>query len=130
MGVIIGAVMIGRDVQRNAEYTRIKQKFVDQWVVTYNSYHQRYGSPVGEACRLGGGKQAPEFVEPLTTWVPLWRGTADGSAPPNVAMGTVVLCEGGSAFSDRWCTQPRAISTRSPACRAKGASRLGACTKA
>src|SRR5690606_34997669 len=30
IGVIIGAVMIGRDVQRNAEYTRIKQKFVDQ----------------------------------------------------------------------------------------------------
>lgn len=48
IGVIIGAVMIGRDVQRNAEYTRIKQKFVDQWVVTYNSYHQRYGAPIGD----------------------------------------------------------------------------------
>ncbi|UXH77902.1 PQQ-dependent sugar dehydrogenase [Roseateles amylovorans] len=35
------------------------------------SYGCPYGSPVGEACRLGGGKQAPEFVEPLTTWVPL-----------------------------------------------------------
>ena len=48
IGVIIGAVMIGRDVQRNAEYTRIKQKFIDQWVVTYNSYHQRYGAPIGD----------------------------------------------------------------------------------
>ena len=48
IGVIIGAVMIGRDVQRNAEYTRIKQKFVDQWVVTYNSYSQRYGAPIGD----------------------------------------------------------------------------------
>ncbi|WP_442682334.1 prepilin-type N-terminal cleavage/methylation domain-containing protein [Stenotrophomonas sp. JC08] len=48
IGVIIGAVMIGRDVQRNAEYTRIKQKFVDQWVVSYNSYHQRFGAPVGD----------------------------------------------------------------------------------
>lgn len=48
IGVIIGAVMIGRDVQRNAEYTRIKQKFIDQWVVTYNTYHQRYGAPVGD----------------------------------------------------------------------------------
>ncbi|WP_157722883.1 prepilin-type N-terminal cleavage/methylation domain-containing protein, partial [Stenotrophomonas pictorum] len=48
IGVIIGAVMIGRDVQRNAEYTRIKQKFVDQWVVGYNSYHQRFGAPVGD----------------------------------------------------------------------------------
>ena len=48
IGVIIGAVMIGRDVQRNAEYTRIKQKFVDQWVVAYNTYNQRLGAPVGD----------------------------------------------------------------------------------
>lgn len=48
IGVIIGAVMIGRDVQRNAEYTRIKQKFMDQWVVAYNTYNQRLGAPVGD----------------------------------------------------------------------------------
>lgn len=48
IGVILGAVMIGRDVQRNAEYTRIKQKFVDQWVVAYNTYSQRLGAPVGD----------------------------------------------------------------------------------
>lgn len=48
IGIIIGAVMIGRDVQRNAEYTRIKQKFIDQWVVAYNSYDQRFGAPVGD----------------------------------------------------------------------------------
>lgn len=48
IGVILGAVMIGRDVQRNAEYTRIKQKFVDQWVVSYNTYNQRLGAPVGD----------------------------------------------------------------------------------
>lgn len=49
IGVILGAVMIGRDVQRNAEYTRIKQKFVDQWVVAYNTYAQRLGAPVGDS---------------------------------------------------------------------------------
>jgi prepilin-type N-terminal cleavage/methylation domain-containing protein len=48
IGVILGAVMIGRDVQRNAEYTRIKQKFVDQWVVAYNTYSQRLGAPIGD----------------------------------------------------------------------------------
>lgn len=48
IGVILGAVMIGRDVQRNAEYTRIKQKFVDQWVVAYNTYGQRFGAPVAD----------------------------------------------------------------------------------
>ena len=31
IGMILGAVSIGKDLQRNAEYAKIKQKFVDQW---------------------------------------------------------------------------------------------------
>ncbi len=38
------------------------------------SYGCPYGSPVGEACRIGGGRHAPDFVEPVATWVP--RSTA------------------------------------------------------
>ncbi|SDN97396.1 Glucose/arabinose dehydrogenase, beta-propeller fold [Rhodoferax sp. OV413] len=34
------------------------------------SYGCNYGSPVGDACRIGGGVHAPSFVEPLTYWVP------------------------------------------------------------
>lgn len=49
IGLILGAVMIGKDVQRNAEYTKVKQKFVDQWVVAYNAYYQRTGVPVGDS---------------------------------------------------------------------------------
>ncbi|MFW6341990.1 MAG: type II secretion system protein, partial [Halothiobacillaceae bacterium] len=48
IGLILGAVMIGKDVQRNAEYSKIKQKFVDQWVVAYNAYYQRTGVPLGD----------------------------------------------------------------------------------
>ncbi|MGC9455911.1 MAG: type II secretion system protein [Halothiobacillaceae bacterium] len=48
IGLILGAVMIGKDVQRNAEYSKIKQKFVDQWVVAYNTYYQRTGVPLGD----------------------------------------------------------------------------------
>lgn len=48
IGVILGAVMIGRDVQRNAEYVRIRQTFVNQWAVAYNSYVNRTGFPVGD----------------------------------------------------------------------------------
>lgn len=48
IGVILGAVMIGRDAQRNAEYIRVRQTFVNQWVVAYNSYVQRTGFPVGD----------------------------------------------------------------------------------
>ncbi|WP_423595549.1 PQQ-dependent sugar dehydrogenase [Roseateles sp. MS654] len=35
------------------------------------SYGCPYGSPVGEACRIGGGTHAPTYVEPLTTWTPI-----------------------------------------------------------
>lgn len=34
------------------------------------SYGCHYGEPVGEDCRLGGGRHAPKFVEPLSIWVP------------------------------------------------------------
>jgi prepilin-type N-terminal cleavage/methylation domain-containing protein len=48
IGLILGAVSIGKDVQRNAEYTKVKQKFIDQWAVAYNTFVQRTGSPVGD----------------------------------------------------------------------------------
>lgn len=34
------------------------------------SYGCNYGSPVGDACRIGGGIHAPAYVEPISTWVP------------------------------------------------------------
>jgi len=56
IGAILGAVMIGRDAQRNAEYLKIRQAFVNQWAVAYNSYVQRYGVPVGD------NRQAPRLM--------------------------------------------------------------------
>ncbi|MDH3271686.1 MAG: PQQ-dependent sugar dehydrogenase [Gemmatimonadota bacterium] len=35
------------------------------------SYGCPYGSPVGDACRIGGGTHAPQYVEPVSYWVPL-----------------------------------------------------------
>lgn len=49
IGLIIGAMAIGKDVQRNAEYTKIKNKFVDQWEQAYNQYYQRTGVVVGDS---------------------------------------------------------------------------------
>jgi glucose/arabinose dehydrogenase len=34
------------------------------------SYGCNYGDPIGEECRLGGGKHSPKFVEPLSIWEP------------------------------------------------------------
>jgi prepilin-type N-terminal cleavage/methylation domain-containing protein len=48
IGLILGAVSIGKDIQRNAEYAKIKQKFVDQWAIAYNAYVQRTGYPPGD----------------------------------------------------------------------------------
>jgi prepilin-type N-terminal cleavage/methylation domain-containing protein len=48
IGLILGAVSIGKDVQRNAEYTKIKQKFIDQWGVAYNTHTQRTGVVPGQ----------------------------------------------------------------------------------
>lgn len=49
IGLIIGAIAIGKDVQRNAEYTKIKNKFVDQWEQAYNAYYTRTGGVVGDS---------------------------------------------------------------------------------
>ncbi|PTT19951.1 prepilin-type cleavage/methylation domain-containing protein [Acidovorax sp. HMWF029] len=49
IGLIIGAVAIGKDVQRNAEYTKVKNKFIDQWEQAYNQYYQRNGVVLGDS---------------------------------------------------------------------------------
>ena len=49
IGLILGAVSIGKDLQRNAEYDKIKQKFVDQWAQDYNTYYQRTGVVLGDS---------------------------------------------------------------------------------
>jgi len=48
IGLIVGAISIGRDLQRTAEYQKIKQKFVDQWSEAYNQYYVRTGVVVGD----------------------------------------------------------------------------------
>ena len=35
------------------------------------SYGCNYGDPVGDACRIGGGTHAPNYIEPVSYWVPV-----------------------------------------------------------
>jgi prepilin-type N-terminal cleavage/methylation domain-containing protein len=49
IGMILGAVSIGKDLQRDAEYTKIKQKFIDPWSSAYNSYYSRTGVVLGDS---------------------------------------------------------------------------------
>ncbi len=34
------------------------------------SYGCNYGDPVGDACRIGGGTHSPNYIEPMSYWVP------------------------------------------------------------
>lgn len=56
IGLILGAVSIGKDLQRDAEYVKIKQKFIDQWVIAYNTYYERTGVVLGDS------QIAPNFM--------------------------------------------------------------------
>ena len=48
IGLIIGAVTIGRDVQRNAAHQRIVSEFVQGWQLAYDSYRNRQGIVPGD----------------------------------------------------------------------------------
>lgn len=80
------------------------------------SYGCPYGAPVGEACRVGGGTHAPQFVEPASYWVPTsiapagmifytgdrfpeWHGNVLFGALAGTALWRVVL--DGNAVSSR-----------------------------
>lgn len=49
IGVILGALAVGKDVQRNAEYQKVANKFVFEWKKAYDGYYQRTGTLVGDS---------------------------------------------------------------------------------
>lgn len=56
IGLIIGAVAIAKDVQRNAEYQKAINKFAYQWKMAYDQYYQRTGGVLGDC------QQAPTYM--------------------------------------------------------------------
>lgn len=49
IGLILGALAVGKDVQRNAEYQKISNKFVYEWKKSYDSFYQRAGVVLGDS---------------------------------------------------------------------------------
>ena len=43
IGIIIGAVIKGKDIVKSAEQKRLYTKFLNSWVVAYDSYYDRTG---------------------------------------------------------------------------------------
>lgn len=56
IGLILGAIAIAKDVQRNAEYEKALNKFAYQWKMAYDQYYQRTGTVVGDC------QQAPTYM--------------------------------------------------------------------
>lgn len=56
IGLILGAVSVGKDVLRNADYSKIANKFVFDWKKGYEGYYQRTGGVLGDC------QQAPTLM--------------------------------------------------------------------
>ncbi|MFN3376803.1 MAG: type II secretion system protein [Burkholderiaceae bacterium] len=101
IGLIIGAVAIGKDVQRNAEYTKIKNKFIDQWEQAYNQYYQRAGVVLGDS------QTAPRLMVnganyTAATGAPTSGGDMTGVASPGAvcrAAGPATAALGGGSLA-------------------------------
>lgn len=67
IGLILGAVSIGKDLQRNAEYQKISSQFVQGWAQAYQNYFQRTGvvlgdSPASPTLRVDGASATPNEI--------------------------------------------------------------------
>ncbi|NQY26813.1 MAG: prepilin-type N-terminal cleavage/methylation domain-containing protein [Piscirickettsiaceae bacterium] len=49
IGIILGAVSVGKDLQRNAENQKIYQKFVTSWKQVYDQYYNKTGAVLGDS---------------------------------------------------------------------------------
>jgi prepilin-type N-terminal cleavage/methylation domain-containing protein len=49
IGLILGALAVGKDVMRNAEYQKVSNKFLYEWKKSYDGYYQRAGVVLGDS---------------------------------------------------------------------------------
>ncbi len=97
IGLILGAVSIGKDLQRNAEYDTVKQKFIDQWATAYNIYYQRVGVVLGDSevaprLMVAGSAYAAPVGTPISggnmAVVPSPGAICQGLAPVGITLAT------------------------------------------
>ncbi|GHU31424.1 prepilin-type N-terminal cleavage/methylation domain-containing protein [Betaproteobacteria bacterium] len=90
IGLIIGALTVGKDVVRNAEYQKIANKFVMEWKRGYDEYFQRAGVV------LGDNQIAPTYmVNGKEAWIA--NGNLSGAVagvPENYGNTGLKICKG------------------------------------
>lgn len=108
IGLIIGAVSIGKDMQRNAEYVKIKQKFVDQWVNAYNSHYVKAGVVIGDS------QVAPRMMVNGESYLAVSGGDM------TEVTGPAEICQAGTTSSDILHAEMHRHGVRMPPGRAEG----------
>ena len=95
IGLILGAVSVGKDVQRNAEYQKVSNKFVYEWKKSYDSFYQRAGVVVGDS------QVAPtnmvDGAEVTVGGIPAASGNLSGAVagvPANYGNSGLRICNG------------------------------------
>lgn len=95
IGLILGALMIGKDVQRNAEYQKVSNKFAYEWKKAYDEYYQRTGVVIGDS------QVAPTYMingeETAIGGQPASSGNLDGALaglPENYNNTGLRICHG------------------------------------
>ncbi len=95
IGLILGALMIGKDVQRNAEYQKIANKYAFEWKKAYDEYYQRTGVVIGDS------QIAPTYMvngdETLIGGQPAGQGNLNGALaglPENYSNTGQRVCHG------------------------------------
>ena len=94
IGIIIGAVVKGKDLVRGAEQKRIYSKFLSEWRLAYLNFYDRTGKILGDTWDINAGPAAPGQ-----------DGMADsaagtGGAPSNA--GRDDLDDGEAVAAPRW----------------------------
>jgi prepilin-type N-terminal cleavage/methylation domain-containing protein len=113
IGLIIGAIAVAKDVQRNAEYTKVSNKFLMQWKMAYDQYYQRTGTVVGDC------QQAPTFMvngsETSVSSQNACTRTGGGGAgiPENFTDTGLKICEGQGYTVDQVGSGDSALATQS-----------------
>ena len=120
IGLIVGAVTIGKDVQRNAVYQRIANDFVQGWAIAYDSFYTGTGRPPGDSAVAPTGIVSGVTATPLcgvallnamqAAGVALPAGRAEGSADKYVYLDSngnpqeLAICFSNVAWSEPGAT--------------------------
>lgn len=101
IGLLLGAVSIGKDLQRGAEQQIVYAKFIQPWAVAYNEYFARTGVVVGDS------QTSPTLK-------------VNGATLSNLADNPPILCDANTGVDDELHDLMDQVGIEMPPGRAEG----------